>query len=253
MVDINLFDEDEAQSGKRGKEWDSPPSKQENQKSEPFKDELSLDDDLGGTSSLGADTLLGDEEVVPELEGPGEVEPESGYKKGGEKKKKKTPAYQYVILIGLVIALVAYLYFNVFSKGGNQFTSFKRTKTPSISYQTPTQQQPGSLAGKEPTGIGRTGAGLDSGKVQPYIYGQTVNLIDVARTIYTDLSGQEQFGAVLLDGDRFYVEYVSVLPGVSPQVGKRLQTLLGVRDTRASPEDRHILDGKNTYWGVVSG
>jgi len=254
MVDINLFDEEEEKGGKQEKDWDSTLGNSESRKSDSFKDELNLDDDLGGPSALGDEALLG-EDVVPELEeseakGKGE---DYGY---GNIKKKKTPVYQYIVLVVLLLAAAAVFYFRVFSKMGGKAKSIKAIPKTALSDQPPSQKQPETLPGTTRTGAGRLGTkGMpaDSSKFLPGVGGGSSDLIDVARAVFIELSKQEQFGAVLLDGNRFAVEYVSTTPGLSQQLGKRIQQLLGGSDFKTSPEERHRMGGKVTYWGVISG
>jgi hypothetical protein len=238
MVDINLFDDEEEKEGKREKDWDSVAPKQEGKRGESFKDELNLDDDLGGPASLGDQALLGDEEVVPELEETGAPGADGNYSFGTDSKKKKTPVYTYIVLVLAIVLLMAVIYFGVFSKKGITFKPIKQVKKPSLTYQSPNLKQLDSK---------------DNQKTGVPVAGFTAGSMDVAKSICDDLTKQGQFGAVLLDGDRFYVEYVSILPGISPQIGKRMMVLLGIKEYKASPEERHVLDGKNTYWGVISG
>ena len=238
MVDINLFDDDEEKGGQREKEWDSTLGKKEDLKADAFKDELSLDDDLGEHPSLGDETLLGEEEVVPELKEPEGKEEDYGY---GDVKKKKTPAYHYVILVLAVFVLFACVYFFILPKinSVNRIKSVDSLKKPSLTYQSPVNKQPVGIS--------------DSVKSLRSKSGTSICLIDAAKSVFDDLIKQEQFGAVLLDGERFAVEYVSTIPRVSQQMGKRIQMILGATDFKASPEERHTLDGKVTYWGVISG
>lgn len=243
MVDINLFDEEDDKAGKKEKDWDSTLGKAEGPKSDSFKDELSLDDDLG-SSSLGDEGLLGEEEVVPELEEAESPDNEDKHKSGGSK-KKKTPASYYLILAVAVIAAAVYTYMTVKSKGGKIPKTTSSIKT-SIAYQSPS-----TMPSATRPGMGRTGT--DSAKIGFAGSGVSSGLIDLAKTVFGDLSKQEQFGAVLMDGDRFAVEYVSSNPAVSKEMGKRIQGLMGSTNYIYSPELRHQIDGKTTYMGVISG
>ncbi len=254
MVDINLFDEEEEKSGKKEKDWDSTLGNSEGHKSDSLKDELNLDDDLGGPSALGDAALLG-EDVVPELEEPEAKGQEEDYGYGNIK-KKKTPAYQYILLVVLLVAAAAVLYFSIFSKGGGKAKSVKTVPQKTLANQSPSQKQTEMSPGTTRRGSVRSGTvkmSADSNKFLLSAGGASSSLIDVARSVFNELSKQKQFGALLLDGDRFAVEYVSTTPGLSQQLGKRIQQLLGFSDFKTSPEERHRMDGKVTYWGVISG
>jgi hypothetical protein len=248
MVDINLFDDEEEKDSKRDKDWDSSAPKQDSKRGDSFKDDLNLDD-LGSPASLGDQTLLDDEDVVPELEDMGSTKGDAGDSVRSDSKKKKTPALTYILLVLMLGLLAVLLYFRVFAKKGGGFQPGKQAKKPSITYQSPDLKQPGSKSGKTlPVSASR-----DSSRIGGFISGSAAGTMDVAKMIYSDLAKQDQFGAVLLDGDRFYVEYISNVPGSSSQIGKRIVSLLGIKDHKASPEERHLMEGKNTYWGVISG
>jgi len=256
MVDINLFDDDAEEAGKKEKEWDSPPGKKEGPGSEALKDELSLDDELGSPGALGDDKLFGDEESIPDLE---ESESQGGNEEFGyrDSKKKKTPIVYYIILLGVVIAAVVYVYFFVLHRGPRSRTvsPTATVKQPVLGRDGSTPGQPAALPGTGSPAGGRTDTRASTADSLRRLtaVGTETSLIDVTKIVLDDLSRAEQFGAVLLDGNWFAVEYVSSVSGVVQQMGGRIQSLLDASAFKASPEERHRIGSKVTYWGVISG
>jgi hypothetical protein len=244
MVDINLFDDEEEKSGKRENDWDSTPDKPEGKKPESLKDDLNLDDDFGNTASLGDETLLGEEEVVPELDDSESKGTGGDYGSRSSKKKKTQPVYFVILALFFVIAVV-YVYFMTQSRKGGGRKTLSSKQTASLT-------KPGSVSTAR-KGAGRTGASADSIRSVAATGAKLTGPIELAKTVFDDLSRQSQFGAILLDGERFAVEYVTDSPGGSQEMGKRIQKIIGISEFKSSPEEKHTLNGRTTYWGVISG
>jgi len=85
-------------------------------------------------------------------------------------------------------------------------------------------------------------------------FGSKATYARVASKIVSELSSTGQFVAILLSGTNFTaIQYVSETPNVAKAMRHRIVTLLNLKNTKTSPEERHRTAGKIYYYGVVSG
>jgi len=251
MVDINLFKDDEDE-----KDWKPTPGEGEELEGNRQED-LEFEEDVWETPALGDEDILGDEETIPDFEEPGEIEEEEDYE-FGDVKKKKTSVWLW-FLMGIVL-VCASLYLFVLQPrqiGIKRLTTYV-TKKPSEAGKRVEEIQERGLdrdaALVDSSGVDRSGqvaAMVDSDYSRAM--GSVSTAVEASRAVFEDLTRHGQFGAVLLTGDRFFVEYVSETPGVAKAMGHRIQTLLGASGFKVSPEERHRTAGRIHYWGVVSG
>lgn len=264
MVDINLFKEEGEEEWKPNGEGES--------EGENLEDELGEDFDLGEEESEPSpldeddDSLLGDEEVIPDFDESDEKEVEEDYEYG-ETKEKRTPVWLWallgVVLIGASLYLFWYQPRQKRKSAASRQSAVDLASVDSLR-QGAQQSQAGPLtAGRDSSGITRdTTSQKDrvSGLVPATTKGvstkgltPTTLFIDVASAVFENLSAQGQLGTIILEGNKFHVGYVSSTPGTAQEMGQRIQRLIGAAGFQVSPEDRHRTAGKIQYWGVVSG
>ncbi len=255
MVDINLFDEE---GKEKGKEQKPAP-----EKGDEF--DLNKDSELGGdfseTSPLDDEEFLSDEEALSDFEKPEEEQEEYEF---GEDKRKKTSPVLWLILGIVVVSAFVYLFII-------QPRQMKTTKiaTPIVRRppagqlaQVPQKQgtaQPGVNAAGAKEGKPSAGGAISNrittraNRSSSWVGGSITTFVEATKVVLEDLSSHNQFGSVLLDGNSFFVEYVSETPGAAKAMGYRIQTLLGASGYKVSPEERHRTEKRIHYWGVVSG
>ena len=245
MVDINLFKEEEEE--KEGREWETPREEEDTFGHEATEGMGGFDEDLPEQLPLDDEEILGDEEAVPEFEEPEEGGHYEDYEYGEGRERRG--ALWFWVFLGVVLVGAA-LYFFVFQPR-RQAQVVEKTTSPEagaaeepVVEEEPTQETPASVPE-------RVAAVVDSGTVG--VSRSVSNLVQATKPVFENLSHQGQFGAILLEGDRFFVEYVSETPGVAQAMGHRIQTLLGGTGFTVSPEERHTTAGKVYYWGVISG
>jgi hypothetical protein len=240
MVDINLF-----QEGEEEKEWDPTPQK-DSEASESSLDDFKFEDE-SKTPALDEKSIL-DEAFEPEAE-PQEKPMEDGYDIGPDDQKKKTGVWTWVVLGVVVVSAVSYLYL------------FQPKKPEIPSNVVPVNLRPvvkrdTSIAARSDSTRSNLPAVVDSTRTlaKPAMGGNRTAVFAVlTKAVVENLGQQRQFGTILLNDDRFSVEYVSDTPGVSDAMGYRIKTLTGASEITASPEERHRTAGAVHYWGVVSG
>ena len=258
MVDINLFKEDE-----EDKEW-KPTLDDENVLEGELTKDLDFGDDIHEPPDLNKDMLLDDEEEIPDFKETDENELEEDYEYG-EIREKKPPVLLWLFLGVVVIGVALYLFLirsgrlsksdivNLISKRpavSDSLSSKQVSKEPSVGtegQQTDSQTQ---IAQGRPISE-RVTTMMNEGSLQ--VKASVGTLVDASKIIVQDLSRYGQFGAMLISGDRFFVEYVSETPGVTKSMGHRIQTLLNASGHTVSPEERHRTAGRIHYYGVVSG
>jgi len=106
-------------------------------------------------------------------------------------------------------------------------------------------KQPGALASDSTKAVA-----AQAGTAAP---GPAAKCITASAKILNDLTSQGQFAMLMVDRDRFTVEYASSNKGASETFGQRLKTLTGAKSYISSPEDMHTIDGQPVYFGVISG
>jgi len=252
MVDINLFKEEEEEKRER-----APTSKKGREFEDDLGEDLELEKELSG-SSLSDEELLSDE-ALPDFEEPEEKE-EEDYE-FGEAKEKKSSLFVWILLVIVVVSAALYL----FVLQPKQIKP-KQMTTP-FPHEPPVDeklaQEQKQRTGEAVEKIGTITAPQDSSPSsrvaammdkEPFkILGSIETSVEASKIVLQDLTSRGQFGAVLISGNRFIVEYVSETPNVARPMGYKIQTLLGASSHKVSPEDRHRTSGRIYYYGVVSG
>ncbi len=242
MVDINLFKEDEDKEKEKKEEEESVPKEGEDIEDE-LGDDFLFDEESSKSESL--DDELFDEEIpdLEEIEERGEAEDYDF----GETKKKKTSVGVWIALAIVVIGTGIYMFV------------LQPREQKSVKKSAPKVIRP-PLHGVVSAGKERPDSAVSSKKVKEImrssnsgIPGSTPIFSNASIRVLKDLSESNQFGAIVLMKDRFFVEYVSETPNVSKSMGHRISTLLNATNRKVSPEERHRTGGKIYYWGVVSG
>ncbi|MBN1781816.1 hypothetical protein JW948_11865 [bacterium] len=214
-----------------------------------------FDEDTSAADDLESDTLMGEEDLTDLDEMDAGMDDED-YDFGGGGQTRVSPAIFIIAIIALVVIawfIKPDLFSSVTSKIGKSKTT---TKTMTRKPAGAGVQKPAAQAGQKPSAQA-TAAG-DSGKVPVTVPGSAVpvatnRLIGSSSRVLNDLGGQGQFGMMIIEKDRFMIEYAAANAGNADAFGKRLQTILGAASFNASPEDMHSANGKTVYLGVISG
>jgi hypothetical protein len=282
MVDINLFDdepEDEKQEND-DQSFDNMDSGEDLDLGDDLTDDLESDfnategdDDLGGfqddeetgggedsiDEALGFDEEFSKEqdlepddlmeEEFTELDDEAELDSDD-YDYGGGGHKQITPIIWVIVFLAvLVIAFVFYRdpIIALFSSKTNLTNRTKMTQTtPPKTQITPGSQTAGSSGAAVPAD---TSARSSAAAMQSV----AVPLLNVSVRLFDELSGKGQFNMMMVDNDRFAVEYVTDVKGSSESFAQRVKTLVNATALIASPEDAHSVNGKMVYFGVISG
>jgi hypothetical protein len=245
MVDINLFEESE-EPGKENKEegWDSSSEGGEEIGDSDLDDELSFEDDISSSNNLDEGTLLHEDDTVPDFEELGEFEQDDDYDVG-EKKRNKSSVGLWLFL-GLVLIL-GVLYFYVYlpkqSQMNKKIAQIVRKKPKTVVTQ---KQPPPTVTKIQPVPIKPESINVNLNR-------KVVNFIDASKVVFDNLSNKGQFGIIILNNNKFFVQYISGSPGVAQVMGQNIKNLLGSSEFKVSPEDRQKVAGKIYYSGVVSG
>lgn len=255
MVDINLFRDEEEKEEKGGKDQWEAPEGDEDLLDKELGHELMFEEESSKPSSLFDEELLSEEEeAIPDFDVPEDTDKED-YEFGEVKARKTSPGVW--IALGVVIIAAALYLFVLQPKGSQPQGTSPSVKRPTSvvkrpqSMQQDTAEQSAPESSTEPKTTEHVTQMIDRGGT---VYRVPIStLVNASRAAYEDLSRQRQFGAVLINGDRFHVEYVSETPNVANAMGHRIKTLMGAASFKASPEDRHQTSGKFFYWGVISG
>jgi len=286
MVDINLFQEDDAEEEKNDSGQDEIP---EDDLSDLLGDEFN--DEFGGPADdtpetgdgsdgfglddedfLDSDTDL--DEVIPDIDeaaDSGDSGDYTGGVKGRSKGGKGGPSVVLWVVFGIVLAAAAY-YFLIFVPKQERIMEQQAkaiSKRPDV--QKLIEQKRRELAAQK--------AGQDSGAVQkPADTGasrvqQTKTAVTPARgqkpgpgqttpsTVYAEMAGSiaqtlmqgKNLGSLLIFEDGFAVEYSAASPGTGERLSKAVSAAAGVSDLKRSPEESHGTGSARRYHGVISG
>ena len=252
MVDINLFKDDEDE----GKDWSPDESGKEDLSPSIDDADLGFDSDLPETPSLDDESILDDEDVLPDFEETPDEHPEEDYE-FGDVREKRAPIWLWAVLGLVVVCVFVYLFVIQPRQRGLTDASSRLTG----------ETESGSIQADEAAGtdmeITDREAQIDaeaSDQSMTRVLDETMEtaapigvVVDASNAIVEALSAADIFGAVLINGDRFFVEYVSESAKASDVVGKDIQELTGASSFVASPEERHRRGNDIRYSGVVSG
>ena len=237
MVDINLFEDDEDQLGKKEKAGDASGKKEGGLSGDSLKEDDFNFDEEPVESSLDPFDEPG---ARPDFE---ESPSRAKASKGGGRNLKVSP-----VLIGLgvlVLAAAAYVQFFMPTKKAKPVPKRPPTTRGAVqATQDTTKRAPGGTA------IGTTATPAGSAVAAS---SQVARYADVAKTILENLSRDKQFVVLLLKGDQFFVEYGSPAKGTSDVVGNKIQKMVGADGFTASREERKKLQDETMYFGVISG
>jgi hypothetical protein len=246
MVDINLFDDEEEQSGKKGKTGDSSAKKDEGSPSNRLKEEdFNFDEDL-------SEPILNqfDSDVEPVFEEESHTADNDKSSKGAKKPQTVSPAL--IIILLLVVGAFIYFLYVYLPSSQQKIKSFPLNKIPTVAekIQTDTSKfMPGSTVMK----VGQGMAAFTKGIPALGAASQGAMYIEAAKTILENLSRDGQFGGLLLKGDQFFVGYGSETKGMSQSMGQKIKTLLAADGFKAAPEEQSkALEGIR-YFGLISG
>ncbi|HHS13231.1 MAG TPA: hypothetical protein ENN03_05620 [bacterium] len=255
MVDINLFrDEEEKEEKDKKDQWETPEGDDDLLDKE-LGDELMFEEESSKSSSLFNEELLGEEEeAIPDFDVPDDTDKED-YEFGEVKARKTSPGVW--IALGVVIIAAGLYLFVLQPKGSRPKEASPSVKRPASVVRRPQTMQEDAAQELTPQPASKPQATEHVAEMvdrTSTVYRvPTSTMVNASRAAYEDLSRQRQFGAVLINGDRFHVEYVSETPNVANAMGHRIKTLMGAASFKASPEDRHQTSGRYFYWGVISG
>jgi hypothetical protein len=237
MVDINLFEDEEEQLGKKEKSGDTPGKKEGGLSGDNLKeDDFSFDEDPVETSLDPFD----EPGTQPEFKEDTANRAKSA-KRGG-KPQKVSP-----VLIGLGVLVVAGAVYMQFFMSRPKATSFpnRLPLTNTIPMKgDPTRLTPGGTA----VGPLSTPAGSVGGPSS-----QTAKYVDVTKAILDKLGRERQFVVLLLKGDQFFIEYASPSRGTSGIIGKQIQNMVGAAGFTASREEQKNVREGSMHFGVISG
>jgi hypothetical protein len=237
MVDINLFEDDEEQLGKKEKSGDTQGKKEGGLSGDSLKeDDFSFDEDPV-ESSLDPFDEPG---IRPEFNGDTASRPKSA--KGGGKPQKVSP-----VLIGLGVLVAAGAIYMQFFMSRPKTTTVPRrlplTKTVPVKRDS-TRLTPGRTSVSPVSApVGSIGAASS----------QTAKYVDVTKAVLDKLGRERQFVVLLLKGDQFFIEYASPARGTSGNIGKQIQNMIGAEGFTASREEQKKVREETMYFGVISG
>jgi len=238
MVDINLFEDEEEQLGKKEKSGDTQGKKEGGLSGDSLKEEDFNFEEEPLESSL-ADPFEEPGDRPKFEDAPGS---RSKSAKGGGKPQKVSP-----LLIGLgvlAVAVAVYLQF---------FMSRPKTKVvpkrPLVTNAIPVK--------RDSTGMATAGARVGPVSAPAGSIGaassQTAKYVEVTKAILDKLGRDGQFVVLLLKGDQYFIEYASPSRGTSGAVGKQIQAIIGAEGFTASREEQKKARGETMYFGVISG
>lgn len=262
MVDINLFKEGEDEEmdweSSDDQEMEAPSGQTPETEPEDFgSDDFDFDsDEMEEPDSFDDDSFLDDQDGEPAIDQHPEEDAfnEEDYD-FGDAKEKKVPIW-LIIILGLVVILAAtyFLWYQPKMKSGKQISHAAQVQRPEV--VTPPVSQTDS-SGVEVAGQDSVAATLPVEKaVVPVASGSsnaTQKLIQPMKQVVQNLGSINQFGSVIVTGNRFFVEYVSDSPNASSAMAQRIQNLLGVATVKKSPEEKYTRGGRIKYSGVISG
>jgi hypothetical protein len=208
---------------------------------------LGFDEDLSEEQELEPDDLM--EEEFTELDDDAELDSDD-YDYGGGGHKQVTPLIWVIVFLAVVV--IAFVFYRdpimaLFTSKTKLATKTRITQTaPPKTQVTPRGQTAGSMgsAAQADTSAQSTAAAVQ---------GAATPLLNVSTGLFDELSGKGQFNMLMVDNDRFAVEYVANVRGSAESFAQRVKTLVNATAVVASPEDAHSINGKTVYFGVISG
>lgn len=248
MVDINLFKDDDSE------EQDRPLMPEGDDNALDGLDEFDFDEplsDFGAGSKDEADLL--EEDPIPDFDDEMEEPPEGDYD-FSESVEKRTPAWIWVALVGVVAAVFLWL-FVIQPKLNPPVVPSEQTATnvmpPPVTKDT---TRPAIVQPKDTLQVQKPALPPAVKVPQAEGVGSLPVYVGATRKVVDSFTATGQFASIFLSGSRFFaVEYVSATRGVGEAMGHRVQTLLGVQNVKVSPEEGHRTAGRTHYYGVVSG
>ena len=234
MVDINLFEDDDEQLGKKEKTGDPSGKKEGGLSGDSLKeDDFNFDEDPAGASLDPFD----ESEIKPEFRT--EDADRQISSRGTGKAKKVSPV---LIVLGVVVlAVVVYMQFFM---SPNPVSLPKRSR-PALQTKPDTAKFGSGTAALKTTPLVGRAIGEASN--------QTVKYIEITKTILENFGRDGQFGVLLLKDDRFFVEYAAANRGLSETIGKKVQNMIGADGFTVSREEKHTVRETTWYFGVISG
>jgi hypothetical protein len=235
MVDINLFEDDDEQPGKKDKTGDPSGKRESGLSGDSLKeDDFNFDEDPAGAAL----DPFGESEPKPEFDTESSNRQKTG--KGAGKAKKVSPVL--IVLGVLVLAVVVYMqFFMPSSKSGSKPQRFQ----PAFQIK-PDSAKIGTGAAAMRT-VPPSGGAIGDASIQ------TVKYIETTKTILENLGRDGQFGVLLLKDDQFFVEYTAANSGLSETIGKKVRDMIGADGFTVSKEERHTAGQTTWYFGVISG
>jgi hypothetical protein len=271
MVDINLFDDEPEEKKQQNgdQSFDNLDGGEDLDLGSDLTDDLEADfnastgeDELGGGED-SIDEALGFDEEFTEDQGlePDdlmdeeftELDDEAGldtddYDYGGGGHKQVTPLLWIIVFLAIIV--IAFVFYRdpivaLFTSKANLAKKIKTTQTTELQGQKTPQSQtgPGGPAAL-PDSFAQSTAAMQSGASL---------LLRVSAGLFEDLSSKGQFNMMMVDNDRFAVEYVANVKGTAESFSQHIKTLVNATSVVASPEDAHSVNGKTVYFGVISG
>jgi hypothetical protein len=243
MVDINLLKDDDEE-----KEFNAS-----RQGGEDFKEDISGDinfeDDLT-EPVLDDEDLLGDVDAIPDMnrdDASFDTDEDYAYVAS---RGRKAPLWLWAFLGLICIGAAVYLFIIQPRMKKEMLVVREPERTPLITGTEPDSVRAAQAPAEEisETPSVQIPAGFETQTIIP-----SAIVASASKAVVEDLARSGQFATLLLNGDQVFVEYISKTPDVVKIMGHRIQTLLGLSDYTASPEDRHRTAGEITYWGVISG
>ncbi|MCD6115623.1 hypothetical protein J7K93_01285 [bacterium] len=282
MVDINLFQDDEAEEEKKESGQDNTGQKagdtHEDDLVSDFGDELNDDlgfgedlDDDKSSDGFGDDILGGDTDIDESIPGYDEldIEQESDNYSGGGGAKKQSSSVFLWILLGVIAAAALFYFVAIVPRqkevAKKQTQAAKRPDVQKLIEQMRRQRQ--KAQGMDSTKAAETAVSKNTTLNKKPIKQRTTqtsttvsayselnsNYADVTDKIVSMLINNGQLGAFLVFDDGFAVEYNAAIPNSAQNLASKIGTLTGIKDLKISPEEKHKTLGQTRYWGVVSG
>jgi hypothetical protein len=208
---------------------------------------LGFDEEFSKEQELEPDDLM--EEEFTELDDEAELDSDD-YDYGGGGHKQVTPLIWVIVFLAVVV--IAFVFYRdpimaLFTSKTKLATKTKITQTtPPKTQITPGSQTTSGSGSAVPADTSaRSSAAAMQGVAAP--------LLNVSVRLFDELSSKGQFNMMMVDNDRFAVEYVADVRGSSASFAQRVKTLVNATAVVASPEDAHSVNGKMVYFGVISG
>ncbi len=249
----NAFEEDLSPDLGGGLEEDSPGGSFDDGlgSDESIDDALGFDDDFTESDNLDEGAMM--EEDLSGLDDDMGIMDEEDYDfgSGGAQKNMKW-VWAALIIVGLAIVVILYKDM-IFSMINGSPEPAPKTTRVTRAAKVPAGTRPaGGAAQPAASAVDSTGtpagttAGLPAVKTQNQLTGVSIKL-------FNELSSKDQFNMMIVDKDRFAVEYASTISGAAGTFADRIKTLTEAAAVVSSPEDAHTVNGTTYYFGVISG